>query len=97
MRAIIQRVTSACVRVDGNVISSIERGLCVLVGIHRDDTHEDIEFVFVVYIISSLQIIHHFSVRKILNTRLFDGDNEKRWDKSVKDLQFGVLCVSQVD
>lgn len=35
-------------------------------------------------------------VKKILNLRVFDGDDGKRWDKSVMDKQYEVLCVSQV-
>lgn len=38
MRAVIQRVTSASVRVDGDVVGSIGPGSCVLVGVtHGDD------------------------------------------------------------
>ena len=33
--------------VDNNVISSIGKGLCVLVGICRDDTPKDIEYMYV--------------------------------------------------
>ena len=38
----------------------------------------------------------HFRVRKILNLRIFDDDDGKRWMKSVTDKQFEILCVSQV-
>lgn len=39
MRAVIQRVSRACVRVDGSEVSSIGPGLLVLLGIsHEDDT-----------------------------------------------------------
>ncbi|XP_037517755.1 D-aminoacyl-tRNA deacylase isoform X1 [Rhipicephalus sanguineus] len=79
MRAVIQRVRSAAVHVDGRVISSIGRGLCVLVGIHRDDTEDDIDYI----------------VRKILNLKLFDDDAGKRWKLSARELQLEVLCVSQ--
>lgn len=35
--------------------------------------------------------------KKLLNLRLFENpDNGKAWDKSVKDLDLEVLCVSQV-
>jgi D-aminoacyl-tRNA deacylase len=38
VRALIQRVTEARVRVDGEVIGEIGTGLCVLVGVTHDDT-----------------------------------------------------------
>ena len=80
MKAIIQRVTSASVTVDGEIISSIGKGLCVLVGIHRADTRKELEYI----------------AKKILSTRIFDDPNTgKRWDKSVKDANLEVLCVSQ--
>lgn len=34
-------------------------------------------------------------VRKILNLRLFSDENGKAWSKSVMDLNYEVLCVSQ--
>ena len=44
-----------------------------------------------------MQSIHEilsFRSRKILNTRLFE-ENGKRWMKSVKDMNFEILCISQ--
>ena len=38
MRALVQRVTEARVRVEGEVIGEIGAGLCVLVGVTHDDT-----------------------------------------------------------
>jgi D-tyrosyl-tRNA(Tyr) deacylase len=37
MRAVVQRVSSASVAVGGEVVGSIGRGLCVLVGVTHDD------------------------------------------------------------
>lgn len=37
MRAVVQRVTEARVRVDGQVVGEIGAGLCVLVGVTHDD------------------------------------------------------------
>jgi D-tyrosyl-tRNA(Tyr) deacylase len=41
MRAVVQRVTRADVRVDGDVIGAIEAGLLVLVGVGVDDDEDD--------------------------------------------------------
>ena len=41
MRAVVQRVTRAEVRVDGESVGRIAGGLCVLVGVAAGDTEED--------------------------------------------------------
>ena len=38
MKLVIQRVTRACVRVEGDIVGEIGKGLCVLAGINRYDT-----------------------------------------------------------
>lgn len=43
MRAIIQRVEEASVKIDGTLYSSIKQGLLVLVGFDPTDNHDDIE------------------------------------------------------
>lgn len=45
MRLVIQRVSEASVKVDGKLISSIDKGLLVLVGIEKGDTTEDVEWL----------------------------------------------------
>lgn len=45
MRALIQRVSSASVTIDGHPHSSVGTGLLVLVGIEDADTKEDIEWL----------------------------------------------------
>lgn len=79
MKAIIQRVSKASVSVDGEVISSIGNGLCVLIGIKRDDGATDMKYI----------------VRKILNTKIFDDDQGKKWGASVADKKYEILCISQ--
>ncbi|KAK6177170.1 hypothetical protein SNE40_015326 [Patella caerulea] len=79
MKAIIQRVLKASVTVEDEVISSIGPGLCVLIGISKDDSKKEAEYI----------------ARKILNLRVFDDENGKRWNKNVMDKQLEVLCVSQ--
>jgi D-tyrosyl-tRNA(Tyr) deacylase len=41
MRAVLQRVTRASVRVEGETVGEITRGLVVLLGVARDDADED--------------------------------------------------------
>lgn len=45
MRVVIQRVRSASVSVDGEIVGQIEGGHCILLGIHREDTDEDLEWM----------------------------------------------------
>lgn len=45
MRAVVQRVKRAAVTVDGEFISSIERGMMVLVGVSTEDTEKDMEYI----------------------------------------------------
>ncbi|OCH93853.1 D-tyrosyl-tRNA deacylase [Obba rivulosa] len=79
MRAVVQRVSSASVSVDNQVISSISRGLMVLVGIGRDDSPADVEILS----------------KKILSLRVFSDAAGAMWKQSVKDIEGDVLCVSQ--
>ena len=45
MRAIVQRVSSAEVEVDGRITGRIGRGFVVLLGVARGDTAQDAEFI----------------------------------------------------
>src|SRR3954453_12003741 len=78
MRAVIQRVTRASVTIDGEVVGEIGNGLVVLLGVARDDTKEDADYL----------------VPKILSLRIFD-DAKGRMNVSVKDIEGGLLIVSQ--
>ncbi|RLN44896.1 hypothetical protein BBJ29_001823 [Phytophthora kernoviae] len=79
MRVVMQRVTSASVRVEGEVVGKIGKGLLCLVGIGTDDTEEDSEFC----------------CRRLLNARLWPDENERAWRTSVKSNDLEVLLVSQ--
>ena len=59
MKAVLQRVTYASVKVDGQLTGSIEKGLLALVGFEDADTTEDLEWL------SS----------KIVNLRIFNDMN----------------------
>jgi D-tyrosyl-tRNA(Tyr) deacylase len=45
MKVVIQRVSEASVKIDGNMKSSIQAGLLVLLGIEETDREEDIEWL----------------------------------------------------
>lgn len=45
MKAVIQRVKSSSVMVDNEITGAIDHGLLVLIGIHQDDTKEQMEWV----------------------------------------------------
>ncbi|XP_064404567.1 D-aminoacyl-tRNA deacylase-like [Halichondria panicea] len=80
MKVVVQRVTGAKVTVDGREVSCINQGLCVLLGIARDDSQKEAEWM----------------AKKVLNLRLFDNPADgKPWDKSASDLGLEILCVSQ--
>ncbi|CAO1401859.1 unnamed protein product [Diamesa tonsa] len=78
MKAVIQRVTAASVTVEDKLVSSISKGLCILIGISNDDDLSDVEYIS----------------RKVLSMRLFEEDG-KRWMKSVKDMNYEILSISQ--
>jgi len=79
MKTIVQRVASASVSVDGQLISSIGRGICILVGLSRDDTIKDVEYMS----------------RKLLSLRVFEDEEGRRWARGVRDSGLEILCVSQ--
>lgn len=82
MKVVVQRVTLASVRVEGCVVGAIQQGLCLLVGVHREDT----------------EAILARMASKILRLRLFPSkeDNRKPWKDSVLDLDNGgILAISQ--
>ncbi|MCQ2487082.1 MAG: D-aminoacyl-tRNA deacylase [Clostridia bacterium] len=45
MKAVIQRVSEASVKVDGNVLGSIDKGYMILLGVDENDTVEDAEIL----------------------------------------------------
>ncbi|WVY93783.1 hypothetical protein V8G54_032871 [Vigna mungo] len=95
MRAVVQRVASASVEVEGRIVSEIGPGLLVLVGIHDTDSDADADYMSS----SFLRPFHsNFKLpcRKVLNMRLFPNENSgKAWDHSVMQKSYQVLLVSQ--
>ena len=58
MRAVVQRVSSASVTIEGREKSAIGQGLLILLGVEDLDTHDDVEWL----------------VKKISNLRIFDDN-----------------------
>jgi D-aminoacyl-tRNA deacylase len=61
MRALIQRVSSASVQVDGQAVGTIAKGFLVYLGVDADDTADDIPYV----------------IDKVLHLRVFPDDEGK--------------------
>lgn len=61
MIAVLQRVSEAKVVVDGHVTGEIGRGLVVLLGVHREDSENDCNFL----------------VEKTVTLRIFSDENGK--------------------
>jgi D-tyrosyl-tRNA(Tyr) deacylase len=71
MRAVVQRVTSACVRVDGRVVGEIGRGLLVFAGVEKGDGAEDLAYV--AGKISDLRIFEDAAGKMNLSIREVEG------------------------
>jgi len=72
MRVVIQRVAEASVSTDGRHVSSIGRGLLVLLGIGSADTHEDIDWL--TGKISGMRIFSDTEGKMNLSVRDISGD-----------------------
>lgn len=61
MRAVVQRVKSASVTVDGKRISEIRRGLLIFLGVAEEDSSADVDYL----------------TNKIANLRIFEDDQSR--------------------
>jgi len=61
VRAVIQRVSQASVKVDNKVTGQIEQGFLVLLGIETEDEEEDLKWL----------------AQKIANLRVFNDENDQ--------------------
>ena len=61
MKVVLQKVKKASVSVEGKVVGDIDKGYCLLVGVHKESTEADAKYV----------------AKKIVEARLFEDENEK--------------------
>ena len=61
MIAVLQRVTSGNVTIDGRLAGKIDQGLVILLGVMGDDDEDDADFL----------------VKKIAGLRIFNDENDK--------------------
>jgi len=61
MKIVLQKVKKASVSVDNKIEGSIDKGYCLLVGVHKESTEEDAKYL----------------AKKISQARLFEDENDK--------------------
>ena len=61
MKIILQKVKKASVSVDNKIVGSIDKGYCLLVGVHKESTEEDAKYL----------------AKKVAQARLFEDKNDK--------------------
>lgn len=61
MRAVVQRVSQANVKVDGKIVGEINKGLLVFLGVGKEDDEKDLDYM----------------IDKILGLRIFEDENGK--------------------
>ena len=61
MKIILQKVKKASVSVNNKVVGSIDKGYCLLVGVHKESTEEDAKYL----------------AKKVVQARLFEDENDK--------------------
>lgn len=61
MKFVIQRVSEASCKVDGNIIGEIQQGFCVFIGVSNEDNTE----------------IADKMIKKLIGMRIFDDENDK--------------------
>ncbi|KAL8965914.1 MAG: hypothetical protein Q9183_003619 [Haloplaca sp. 2 TL-2023] len=79
MKAVLQRVASASVSVDTQLVSSIGKGVLVFAAVAPDDTPKEIESM----------------ASKVLKMKMWPDEWGTTWKRSVQDIKGEVLCVSQ--
>ena len=83
MRALIQRVRSASVKVDGHSVGVIEQGILAYIGLGHDDNSQSMQRM----------------IDKILTYRIFENTQDPsklgKLDQNLQQVNGGLLLVSQ--
>lgn len=79
MKIVLQKVSSASVSVERELVGAIDSGYLLLVGVQAGDTEKEATWL----------------AQKIANVRLFPGENGKINDQNIIQVGGGVLVVSQ--
>lgn len=61
MKALIQRISEAKVKIEGDTVAKIGRGILIFLGVEKMDTERDIEYL----------------AKKVSNLRIFEDEREK--------------------
>ena len=61
MRAVIQRVDRACVRINSQLFSAVDQGVLVLLGVEKSDSEKDADYI----------------LEKTINLRIFEDEQGK--------------------
>jgi len=61
MRAVVQRIKEGSVNVDGNVVGEINKGLLVYLGVGKEDSEKDLDYL----------------LEKVVGLRIFEDENDK--------------------
>jgi D-aminoacyl-tRNA deacylase len=101
MRAVVQRVSRASVKVDGEVVGEIGAGLLVLLGVGQDDVEADADYL--AEKITGLRVFEDADGKMNLSVRDLVGDSEKQISRPEKGLAMtsgectpgAILAVSQ--
>ncbi len=80
MRAVLQRVNRAEVKVDNETVAEIERGYALLLAVHESDSEQDADWLS----------------KKILKLRLFEDEKGNSFlEKNIVQVGGSILLVSQ--
>ena len=61
MKILVQKVLNAAVTIDGQTVAQIKQGLLIFIGIEKDDTASQADFL----------------AKRVANLRIFEDDNQK--------------------